>query len=467
MKKLGLLVLFCLLSFPVNAQDSGALLLFAVRGEQGTSTLYSLNADTGVEQLIADSVDDAGWSPDGRVWMVDTVNKERHLRFIDVDSGAESTFDAPLSADTCFASVLWSPKGTQLAYFSGDENERILTMLNVADGSHYQMPTLPHTMPRWSSNENYVLINEPIVSSPFRLLRASDGQEVLNDLRDAVFSPDSRYLAYGDAEETMWVYTVTSGKTRNLAIRKSYPIPVWSPSGRYVIFDVYPSAERLDYYDTQRDSLEQVDLGYPVDFATWAADEDSLLLYADDVDHSGDVRPTTLLSYNLASRESTVVLENTKWVGSVRRNGDWTAVRYSLTPLENRYSPTTHLLVYKGETHAEFELLVADSWQVGPSILNFEDGFLIAAQDGLHRFDNQTLSLDTVYAGNSGYPYPTADGNYVAFVTANEGGFFNNLTVWNAATKRISTPIEAEKVFELIGWRGSPQRTSLLYCGVG
>jgi Tol biopolymer transport system component len=467
MKKLCLLMMFLLLNFPVNAQDADMLLLFTRRDETSeVSKLYVLNANTGEERLITDSVEDAGWSPDGRVWVVDTVNEARRLRLFDVESGEESTFDENLYPDSCFPSLLWSPDGEQLAYFTGNENELVLKLLNLADGTHYQMPVTRYELPEWSPDGNYILVNEQILSSPFRLLAADDGSELLDNIEDAVFSPDSRYLAYADEGQAVWLYQLATGETSALEVPERRP--VWSPGGRYLILDVYPYAESLDYYDVESGSLSTIDVGYPIDFAAWAADESSILLYADFVDYTGDERPTTVLRYDLESGESETILADTGWSGGVYQNGDWTVIRYSSIPLEERYSPTTHVLIYNSEERLEIELLVGvGRWLFRSSIMNLGEGFLIGAEDGLYRFEVESASLETIYSGMTGYPFRSADNAYLAYLVFTDADVQPLLNIWNVERETLSVVLPEEGRISIIGWRDSPVQDSLLYCGIG
>jgi WD40 repeat protein len=464
MRKVCLILLFLLLSFPAMAQDTDALLLFARLGKGAATGIYVLNANTGEERLITDSFADAGWSPDGRVWVVDTVDGERRLRFFDAENREESSFGERLSLDDCFPSLLWSPDGGQLAYFTGGKNELVLKMLNLADGRNYQMPVEQNERPQWSPDGHYILLNAPLLSSSFRLLAADDGRELLNNLKNAVFSPDSRYLAYEDEAKAIWLYKLATGEKFELEVAEDY-YPIWSPGGTYL---VYLAAESLHHYDVDSGKLHKSDLGYPVKIAGWATNESSILLYADFVDYAGVGRATTLLTYDLATGKSQTVLEDTAWIGGVYRSGDWLAIRYNLTPPEDRFAPTKNLRIYNGRQHIEAELLVGDGW-MSPSIARFEDerGLLIAAQDGLYRFDNQRASLEPIHLGATSYPSWTVAGDHLAFLTINEEGFYYNLNIRNAESETKSLLIQAKSQVSIIGWHGNRQRNSLLYCGIG
>jgi dipeptidyl aminopeptidase/acylaminoacyl peptidase len=169
MKKIGLvLVLLLCLAIPsvfylgalMLAREEAALLLFTRYDEATSSTSINvLNADTGEERqiaVLAGHFGDAGWSPDGRIWLVDTVVEgERRLRFFDVETGEETIFGENLHLNTCNPSLRWSPDGERLAYVTGEQNALVLKMLNLTDGSHYQLPIQYNEMPFWSLFSDY------------------------------------------------------------------------------------------------------------------------------------------------------------------------------------------------------------------------------------------------------------------------------------------------------------------------
>ncbi len=458
-------------------------MLFTRRDETNdVKKLYVLSADTGEERFITDSVHDAGWSPDGRVWVVDMDDKERRLRFFDVESGEESTFGERLYLDGCFASLLWSPDGEQFAYFTGNENELVLKMLNLVDGSNYQVPVTRHEMPQWSPDGNYVLINSSINSTPYRLLAADDGSELLNNLTYAYFSPDSRYLTYTDEANVVWRYELATGVITVPEVPENSLTPL-PDSVRYVspsgVHAAYVFAESLDYGDPENGSLRSVDFGYRIGYAGWSPDERSILLYADYVDffddegptndvyYSDDERPTSIFSYDLTSGESTPILTDTAWIHSVNQNGDWTLIRYSSVLPEDRHSPTTHLLIYNSEERIEAELLMSDvygyygnGYRWLPGIVNLGEGFLIDAPGGLYRFDTQSASLEAITSGSTSYPFWSAGDDYLAFIST-------NLNIWSVERETLSVMPSEGGHIKIIGWRDSPVQESLLYCGIG
>jgi hypothetical protein len=466
MKKLILIILLLmLLPVGVSAQDTPALLLYVKGDQDGWQTVHVLDVLTGEERLITDSVDDAGWSPDGRVWVVDTVEETRRLRFFDVNSGAETTFPESLYNDPCEPSVRWSPDGEQFVYYTWDNDHRVRHTLNLADGSGYQIPTLPYDAPQWSPDGRYVV---DVQNGPYRLLTAVDGREVLTNLDYASFSPDSRYLIYKDTDRASWLYELDTGAASLLDTVPSREWD-WSSDGRYLFFnDYYAYEANHTYYDTQTGSLHQLEFEAPVKIVSWAADEHSILLYANPVDYSGEMRPTTLLSYDLATGESFPLLTGVVWIGSISRSDSWLVIPYSLTPPENHYSPTSHLLL-NGEQRLEFELEVGIGRRSGSSVevLDNRRGFLIWSPDGLYIFDTQTTRIEPVYPGIISLPYPSSGSDYLAFMASNTDRHDWNITIWNNQTKTISRPLEEDSGVWLIGWQGTNRRNSLLNCGEG
>lgn len=282
MKKSSLLLLFLSLNFTVMVQGTtDALLLFALYDEATqVRSLYVFNVATNKQYLITDSVEDAGWASDGRVWVVDTVDQERRLRFFDMDNGTESTFEERLYLDSCSPSLLWSPNGQQLAYFTEHKNERVMKIRNLVDGSRYEVPSAQGEAPQWSPDGSYFLINESYQDAPFRLYAAVDGQELLTNMQWAYFSVDSHYLLYTDEGNTVWWYELATGKTTEIEKTPNPIYPVPSLSGQYTLFDGYSYTESLSYYDNQSDSVRHIELGYPVDFAAWGTNGSNVLLYA-------------------------------------------------------------------------------------------------------------------------------------------------------------------------------------------
>lgn len=377
-----------------------ALLLFA-RIEYTVTRIFLWNADTGEERPLTDLTGwgDAGWSPDGRfVWVVDTVDEERsRLRLFDAISGGESTISENLlGIENCSPELSLSPDGEHYAYFTGTETDTSMMVASIPDENLYTLPDVSKQDLSWSPDGTYMLIKG---GSAWRLLQTANGSELLTvDLRyhgETIFSPDSRFLAYSD-EDLISVYEIATSETVHL--ESAGKIDGWSPTSRYLLIrsDSVAISPSFAIYDTQTGEEHPLDLGYPLSFAAWIADETTLLFYA----NYHEYEPQTLLAYELATGEVTTILETTGWIGGIYPRGDWLAIRYSPSaPDPNPFNGATdQLLIRNSETRIEAELSLdwdGSRYTTAPNHTWSPDGrWLGLSSDGLYLFDTEAGNLE-------------------------------------------------------------------------
>lgn len=348
----------------MKAQEAENVLLFSRFDEASQLTsLYTLNADTGEENLIAETENfhRAGWSPDGRIWVVDNVVWERdegRFRFLDSNTGTEDVLSENIiiNIDQCQPALLSSPDRQSLAYFTRTEDERILNIREGTDTRQYAMPFVDgEYLSHWSADGAYIHI--VTAGQMDRLLSVEDGSEILRG-QYIHFSPDNRFVSYTE-NETLWLYELETGEKHNLEF--SGWIGAWLPglifiadnratiwtynletrelsqleapgaadfipvNPRYLLLGNYYGAGAMYLYDVQNESLTPLDLGYELGFASLSEDENKIFLYAD-FEESARHR---LLSYDLATGESATIYETTGSIYSVKAVGDWLFIHYS------------------------------------------------------------------------------------------------------------------------------------------
>ncbi|MFN8528234.1 MAG: hypothetical protein U0670_06460 [Anaerolineae bacterium] len=446
----------------VMAQAEENLLLFQ-HYDSAQQNLYVLDAQTNETRFITEmsSNGDAGWSPDGRVWVVENVEeRDWRLRFFDVRTGQESSFEQPIYSSGCYAGVYWSPNGEQFAYISQSEDTFYLNVENLADGSRYQIEADPNAMPFWSPDNRYLSVKVVYSALPSMLYRAEDGSILSGPQRFWDYSPDSRFIFYQDEQGGIYLYELATGENLRMA---DADYGVWSATGRYFMPMTFTSSDSLRTYDTQTQRFQTIDLGFPVVFAKWAVDERGVFLYADYPENS--LFPRKLVYYDLESQTATTLLEGVGRAASIYQSGDWAAITYNTTAPQDPRESTDRLLFYDGTQRLDVAFAVqrATYW---PNIYALEGAaaFLIYGDEGIRYFDRSSGSLEVIYSGTH-HEFPTANARYLAFLGSDGQQALNRLNIWDSES-HATIQIEQEASW-IIGWQNSPQRNSLLYCGEG
>jgi Tol biopolymer transport system component len=504
MKKLSLLLVLMLslaslsvfyLGALMIRQEADQLLLFVNR-EDETPKLYVFNATTGEEQFVTnvEHNDIVDWSPDGRIWILDAGESmeagDYPLRLLNPQNGNEITISDSLRYWGCGDIISWSPGGQQLAHLMQEQDELLINVLNLKTGSSFQLPTLPYEgklLPDWSDDGNYLILNHFRPNSSAQILRASDGQVILEAPHYFGFSPDNHYVAYADASLNLYLYQLTTGTTIATGAKVElgsnnsfYSAAQWSPSGRFIIAAVADSPNELAYYDLENVSLETIDFGKPIQFVAWTSDEAQILVYTD-FDASLYNQPTSLLRYTLAIAETETLITgitNLDYWSRAYRNGDWLLIPYSienprLSEQVDLNMVTSNLFFLNGQEQHDFDLLVG-SWWPSHDIysLGNEQGFLIDGGDGvyhesgLYYFDSQDSSLELIDSHFERLMLPSPDGHYVAYRAWRDEHPY--IYIWNSETQTSNLAFELGRDdLSFISWRGSSERYSYQTCPEG
>jgi Tol biopolymer transport system component len=502
MKKLGLILVwllslvtlsvFFLGASMMGQKDEDSLLLFVKREDTGEK-LYIFNANTGEQRFVSNLAENSivDWLSDNRIWILDAgdymENGSYPLRLLDAQNGSEITVGDAVFYWGCGDTISWSPNGEQIAYLKQEQDELFIQVLNLSTGSTFQLPAMPHggrLLPDWSDDGNYIILNHFRTNSSARLLRASDGQEVLATPYYFGFSPDNQYVAYADAS-FVYLYqlatgtTIATGAKIELGSNNSfYSDAQWSPSGRYIIAELADSPNELIYYDMESASLHTIDFGKPIQFMTWTSDEAQILAHTDFFDASFNRQPASILSYNLSTEESTALLtdvNNMNYWSRTYRNGDWLLIPYTtshpkLSEGVDLNAVTSNLFFLNGQEQHDFDLLVGDWWDSHDIYsLGNERGFIIDGGDdvyheaGLYYFDSQDSNLELIDADYGRLLLPSPDGHYLIYGTWSDEQ--EHINIWNSESQTSNHVFEAERSgLSFIGWRGNSERQSYQVC---
>jgi TolB protein len=244
---------------------------------------------------VADDGFVAGWSPDGTLVAVSTLDPDqsgcngvvpalcfRELSVVRADGQGEAVD----LGDAQWAT--WSARENKLLFyrFARPKGTIVSTEIIVADATTGQTTTLASVGPelsagpRWSPDESHILFGfgsgvyvVPADGSqaPVRL---ADGNALESD-----WSPDGRNIVYSWGGEIYTVAADGSGSPRHFVIGHR---PYWSPDGSRIVYvaRTLPTAEiwLLDPVTGESEKLVDGDLPYGPSEPVWSPDG-SLLLY--------------------------------------------------------------------------------------------------------------------------------------------------------------------------------------------
>lgn len=214
------------------------------RGGEMNLWLHSL--DDGVTQQLTSGPGgdyQARWSPDGRkLVFFSSRSGNIDIWAVDVETGQLEQLTSDPAIDV---NPAYSPDGTRIA-FQSDRGGRKEAWVMDADGSDPRQLTTDGASDHyllWTSDSRSILVD--VSGGPVRqvFLDGSPGRDLpwIRGGSHMSFGPDESWILDVKDHHTLWVSPLDGGEPRRAFefedpdVRIDYP--VWSPDGRWVIFD--------------------------------------------------------------------------------------------------------------------------------------------------------------------------------------------------------------------------------------
>ena len=236
---------------PSPSSSKGDLIAF-VSTRDGNGEIYVMNADgSNPRRLTNHGLWDGfpDWSPDGSQIAYYSYNNDRDwvIKVMNLDGSDPRQLT---DSGACDGAPHWSPTGTQITYDSGDctGDYREIYVIDVGGGIPRNLSNNPadDMLAAWSPDGAYLVFSSNRDGNYDLYVMDADGGNVRrltdNPAEDhaPAWSPDGTQIAFysnRDGNEEIYVMDADGGNPRNLTNHAAADwFPRWSPDGRRITF---------------------------------------------------------------------------------------------------------------------------------------------------------------------------------------------------------------------------------------
>ncbi|MBL8164559.1 MAG: PD40 domain-containing protein [Anaerolineae bacterium] len=438
---------------------------------------------------------DAAWSPDGRFVHIISFDEDerRTLELVDPDEGTRQRLSNQLPDERCSWPVHWSRDSRWMSFATQDEDMLVLNALNTVDGRVITLstPIEPYGYGSYWSPDGRYLIHDIVHE------RGSDNA-VIWDLHEnrivktlslnfdqlPPWSPNGPQVAYFSDERVITILDLANGTSREYA---GNWIGGWSPDGRYLLTAQRDVAGLWDLYvvDVSQATETRVMTAYPSNEiqALWSPQGRYLVIQTSD---PLDVNQRTLHLIDTLDNHirPLIRLRGSVWNMLWSPDGQRLAFLYrppyepglgylssqaALRPASSNNPTSSVYVIDIAGAKMKFPLDVADLFYDRPLRWAWDGRYLLA-------WNGQSMSLYMPATGDVRpvtsdlehmlSPRLSPDGRYVSFysyVTRNADIYL--LDTVDLQVRNFTDTSRQSEIF--IGWRGTGENISQIYCGEG
>jgi tricorn protease len=231
-----------------NSDRDGHFNLYAYDVAKGTTTQATNNKTWDIRWPSSESNKDGSriiYELNGELQIFETKSKKVAPISITVPDDALNRRPARVSASNLISSFSLSPKGERALFaargdiFTAPIEKGAPRNLTNSSGAHDKWP-------RWSPDGSRIAFISDRTGEEEVWLIAQDGSKPAEQLTSGgkamryqlQWSPDGKYIAFGDKDGKVWILTVADKKLVEIADSKRGQITdyIWSPKGNYLAF---------------------------------------------------------------------------------------------------------------------------------------------------------------------------------------------------------------------------------------
>lgn len=458
-------------------------ILYVGRDDNDTDTrsVYILDIENPSEPMLIGEVNqfgsDTGWSADGRyIYIVNyDADGNRVLTLYDVNADTSQVITPHLFDNACSTSLYWSPDGRYMAFQQSGAERMEMVLWDSMSGERYTIERVREEAlffeVVWSPDGRYLALPLDDGSSDFiwdmvsRSIVATIQTDMYYNFR---WSPDGHYFVYVDSDDSskIVIYNPSDGTQVSVTGNELGDV---SPDGRYVVYfqrsGSYGEPSSMHLYDRQTQEETLVSEAASVFDSQWSPDS-HILTY-----RTMENTQQNLEQYNIETGEVLHLL----WGADVIRTVRWSAssqyVAVVYVDTGTKEEPGT-LAVYHRERGLlrRFDYRIPNIYYADPIHWSPVGDYLVAdaGTRGDIIFDAAVDSMIDLsnWTDNAWIMEEwSVDGLHLLFAGRNDNP--SHLYSYDFAAHNAIALTSNDDWGSFVGWRGTNQNESLIYCGEG
>lgn len=473
-----LLVLLASLS-TASAQDNHKLIYVRNVTDQYqlTAFVYDIDEQSSTEiGTLANHINwsDVGWSPSGGYIYVLNIDEDnnRLLDLFHIETGKTERLSSDIVQRDCIAPLSWSPDDRYVMYIdqvAGENSTLGAGYLRDISSGETKLLTeakiVVDTVPFWSPNSRYLTFfvgkEEPYLATIYDV----QSQQAMIELQIPTgyysqWSPDSRYLAFVSLNEKP--ITLFDTQTLEVSTYNGARLGQWSPDSRYFTYteDRIEGETAMKMVDVERGEAIEIFTSEAYSHAhDWSWDG-RYLAYAirnnpEQAIQVLDIETGTTESFLPELSDTTII--------------SWSPISYKFlvfdrTQAENDGDHHVTYVDYTSKETGRLDDLIVGSYFFERPLRWSSTGqiFSLLTYDGIQLVNTDTWDYRPMHdkPESSSSVRWSADGQTLSYVTL-EGIYIYPIF---SGTRQF---IEYGDGLHFIGWQGSNEHWSIIYCGEG
>jgi Tol biopolymer transport system component len=242
------------------------------------NNLFIENTSGIFEPFPRDDIGNYSWSPDGKMLAFESLGNPDYIDIYIINSGGSGEINLTNNQGIQDFKPNWSPDGKKIVFVSSRNGNNDLYIIN-SDGTN--LVQLTHDMgsinyPDWSLNGKYIIFttwqDDPNIHDDYyidgipKIFRMkTDGSELIKLADEGiipVWSPDGKYIIYESSKRTnrFGIFRMKIDGSEQISLTNNGSSPSWSPDGKRIAYVKTIDRTNSEIFVMNIDGTNQINL---------------------------------------------------------------------------------------------------------------------------------------------------------------------------------------------------------------